>query len=153
MPKGNKRGVILFIVIGIIIVVVALATVILRIISNQARLTHHQVSRIQALYAAKAGMVLAFEKLRTGDWSQDPTRINYYCINGPVDASVTCSGASSLGDPLITDSKIHCGNPSIPCNVQIAVCPQALAASPCNTASVNNTIMLKVKTDYTYTSD
>lgn len=146
MPKGNKRGIILFIVIGIIIVVVVLTTVILRIISNQARLTHHQVSRIQALYAAKAGMVLAFEKLRTGAWSQNPVSIKYYCINGPVDASVTCSGAS-----LVLDPQIHCGNLSTPCNVQIAVCPQAPAAAPCNTASINNTIMLKIKTDYEYT--
>ena len=66
MPNRNKRGMILPIVIWVILAVVVLSTVTLRIISNQTRLTHHQVSRIQALYVAKAGMVWALEMLRTG---------------------------------------------------------------------------------------
>lgn len=66
MPNRNNKGAILFIVIGIILVVGALSTVILGIVSNHSRLIHHQVSRIQALYAAKAGMVWALEMLRTG---------------------------------------------------------------------------------------
>lgn len=67
MPRGSEKGMILFIVIGVILVVAALSTVILRIISNQARLTHHQVSRIQAQYAAKAGVIYALDKLRRHD--------------------------------------------------------------------------------------
>jgi hypothetical protein len=64
---NNKKGVLLFIVVGIIIVVATLSTVILRITLNQARLTHHQVSRIQSQYAAKAGVNYALEKLRRND--------------------------------------------------------------------------------------
>jgi len=64
MSDHNKKGQLLFIVLGTIIVVVALSTVILRIMLSQARLTHHQVSRIQAQYAAKAGVVYALDKLR-----------------------------------------------------------------------------------------
>lgn len=67
MPNCNKRGVILFIVIGVIMVVAMLSIVILRIISNQSRLTHHQLSRIQAQYAAKAGVLYALDKLRRND--------------------------------------------------------------------------------------
>ncbi len=48
-------------------VVSVLATVMLRIISNQARLTHHQVSRIQSQYAAKAAIVYTLDKLRRND--------------------------------------------------------------------------------------
>lgn len=48
-------------------VVATLSTVILRIILTQSRLTHHQVSRIQAQYAAKAGIVYALNKLRKND--------------------------------------------------------------------------------------
>ena len=66
-PNRNKKGVILFIVLGVIIVSTLLAAVILKTISNQSRLTHHQVSRIQAQYAAKAGVLLALDKLRIGD--------------------------------------------------------------------------------------
>ncbi|PIQ91077.1 MAG: hypothetical protein COV71_01185 [Candidatus Omnitrophica bacterium CG11_big_fil_rev_8_21_14_0_20_41_12] len=71
MPDSNKKGVILFIVLGVIMVSVLLATVVLRIISSQSRLTHHNVTRIQAQYAAKAGFLYAFDKLRRGDavWS------------------------------------------------------------------------------------
>ena len=67
MPNSNRKGVILFIVLGVIIVVATLSTVILRIILSQTRLTHHQVSRIQAQYAAKAGVNYALEMLRTND--------------------------------------------------------------------------------------
>lgn len=55
-------------VLSILVVTVILANIILAIISSQSRLTHHQVSRIQAYYAAQAGMNLAMEQLRTGAW-------------------------------------------------------------------------------------
>ncbi|MDP3041214.1 MAG: hypothetical protein Q8N62_00550 [Candidatus Omnitrophota bacterium] len=67
MPNRDKKGMILFIVIGIIMVVVILTTVILGAASNHARLTQHQVSRIQAQYAAKAGVIYALDKLRRND--------------------------------------------------------------------------------------
>jgi Tfp pilus assembly protein PilX len=67
MPNRNRKGVLLFIVLATIIVVVTLSTVILRIILSQSRLTHHQVSRIQAQYAAKAGVFYALDKLRRND--------------------------------------------------------------------------------------
>ncbi len=67
MPNRDKKGMILFIVIGIIMVVVILTTVILGAVSNHARLTLHQVSRIQAQYAAKAGVIYALDKLRRND--------------------------------------------------------------------------------------
>ena len=73
MPNRNRKGVLLFIVLGTIIVVATLATVILRIILSQSRLTHHQISRIQAQYVAKAGMVYALEMLRTNAWTYSPT--------------------------------------------------------------------------------
>ena len=50
-----------------------LAVVVLRIISSQSRLTHHQVGRIQALYAGKAGVVFAVDMLRKGTWTASGT--------------------------------------------------------------------------------
>lgn len=61
-----KKGILLFMVLGMILIIVILAVVILSIISSQSRLTHHQVSRIQAFYAAQAGMNYAVEMLRIG---------------------------------------------------------------------------------------
>jgi Tfp pilus assembly protein PilX len=72
MSNFGKKGVILFIVLGLVLVVATLAVAVLRIISNHSRLTHHQVSRIQAQYAAKAGLIYALDKLRRNDdasWS------------------------------------------------------------------------------------
>ncbi len=69
MPDRNRRGVLLFIVLATIFIVATLSITILQIILSQSRLTHHQVSRIQAQYAAKAGMVYALEMLRTGVWT------------------------------------------------------------------------------------
>lgn len=66
--KSKQKGLAIFMVLSILLVVIVLANVILAIISSQARFTHHQVSRIQAYYATQAGINYAIEKLRKGDW-------------------------------------------------------------------------------------
>ena len=67
MADRTNKGVILFMVIGVILVVVLFTGAMLKIISSQSRLTHHQVSRIQAQYAAKAAVLFALDKLRRND--------------------------------------------------------------------------------------
>jgi hypothetical protein len=67
--KQDKKGVVLFIVIGTVFIAVFLANVVLSIITSHGRLTHHQVSRIQAYYACMAGVNYALEQLRTGAWN------------------------------------------------------------------------------------
>lgn len=73
-------------VLSTIFIVVILANVVLTLITSQSRLTHHQVSRIQAYYAAQAGMNYAIEMLRLGDanWIPSPdapptTRVRTLC--------------------------------------------------------------------------
>ncbi len=69
MPNSNihnKKGIVLFVVLATIFMVILLGNIILNIMSSQSRLTHHQVSRIQAYYAATAGANYAFDKLRRG---------------------------------------------------------------------------------------
>ena len=66
--RFNKKGIVLFMVLGTLLVVVSLATVILSLILSHSRLTHHQTSRIQAYYAVLAGMNYGLENLRTGSW-------------------------------------------------------------------------------------
>ncbi len=70
MPKINagKRGIAIYLVLGALIMAVVLAKVILNLILNQASITHHRLSRVQAYYASLAGMNYALEKLRTGQW-------------------------------------------------------------------------------------
>jgi len=56
-------------VLATIMIVIILANIVLSIVLSQTRLTHHQVSRIQAYYAGLAGMNYALEQLRTGNWT------------------------------------------------------------------------------------
>jgi Tfp pilus assembly protein PilX len=65
----NQKGLILFIVLAVLVIAIILAGTILGIISNQSRITQHQSSRIRAYYAAKAGINLAWDKLRNESWS------------------------------------------------------------------------------------
>ena len=99
MLKRNKRGVILFIVIGVIIVSAMLAVVILRIISNQSRLTHHQLSRIQAQYAAKAGVLFALDKLRLNDTANGWNSVG--TINKKICKSLTSDLGCNLAGVII----------------------------------------------------
>lgn len=96
---NNKRGVALFIVLATLFVVLILGNVILNIVSSQARLTHHQVSRIQAYYAAQAGMNYAFESLRTGSWLPPGAggSNTYYLCNG-------CTTPPNINEPDLPHS-------------------------------------------------
>jgi len=64
--RFNKKGIVLFIVLGTLLVVVSLATVILNLVLNHAQFTQHQTNRIQAYYASMAGINYGLEKLRIG---------------------------------------------------------------------------------------
>jgi Tfp pilus assembly protein PilX len=78
----NNRGIALFIVLGMFFIVILLGNVVIGIMSNQARLTHHSVSRTQAYYAAQAATILAYERLRTGSWpipASNTNQIYYLC--------------------------------------------------------------------------
>jgi Tfp pilus assembly protein PilX len=63
----SRRGITLILILAVILVVVWLANIALVLISSQSRFTHHQVSRIQAFYAAQAGINYALERLRQRD--------------------------------------------------------------------------------------
>lgn len=62
----KSKGVALFFVVMTVIVVLILSVVILTTMSNQSRLTHHQVGRIQAYYASMASINYALEMLKIG---------------------------------------------------------------------------------------
>jgi len=68
----NKSGIALFIVLTTVIVVVLLGDITLKFIASQNTFSHESVRRIQAYYAAKAGMNYALENLRTRTWTFAP---------------------------------------------------------------------------------
>jgi len=131
MPNRDKKGVILFIVIGVTIVFIILATVILRVIANQSRLTHHQVSRIQAQYAAKAGIIYALDKLRLNNDANWPT-------TGTYTRTMYKSGASAAGD---------FNEPDLPSSIQsVSITVYAPGTG------ISGTRKITATADYLYTS-
>jgi Tfp pilus assembly protein PilX len=105
----NKKGILLYIVIATIVIVIILGNIIMNIMLNQGRLTTHQLNRIQAYYAAMAGINLAYERLRNGNdanWPRPEILFNKsytrcICRN----ASCTCpNGGSSVVDPAFSPS-------------------------------------------------
>jgi hypothetical protein len=107
----NKKGVVLIMVLGTLMVVTLLASVVLRLISSHYRLSHHEISRIQAYYAAMAGVNYAIDKLRMGNdpvcWSDSGDYTRRLCRTG-------CSGCD-INDPdlppHIQQVEINIGSP------------------------------------------
>lgn len=132
MPDCAKKGIILFIVIGVIMVVVLLSTVILRVVANQERLNHHQVSRIQAQYAAKAGVIYALDKLRnnTAGWSAVGTVVKRMCK--------TASGPDCLAPDVV--------EPDLPAAINYV---DISIYGP--NSGISNTRKVSAKATYTYT--
>jgi Tfp pilus assembly protein PilX len=60
----NKKGIVLYFVLAILLMVVILANIVLNFITSQSKLSSHGVKRIQAFYAAQAGVNYALEQLR-----------------------------------------------------------------------------------------
>ena len=131
-PRIGKKAVVLFIVLVTIIMVVTFASVILSIMLNQFRLTHHQTSRIQAYYAAQAGVNYAIERLRT-DWTIG-----------------TCTGSGCWWTFATGDFQ---PNTLVNNRVQIVFCPSgdtcAPVTSPCNPPT--GSFCINVTSVYTYT--
>jgi Tfp pilus assembly protein PilX len=108
MIRLDRKGIALFMVLATILVVVILCNIVLSIISSQSRLTHHEVSRIRAYYAAQAGLVYTMEKLRNGSWPSSGASDRYYCMalvaggaGACVDSGVTLNGTIPY-DKMVT---------------------------------------------------
>jgi Tfp pilus assembly protein PilX len=108
----NKKGVALYFVLAILLVVIILANVVLNFVSSQQRLTSHQVKRVQAYYAAQAGINYALEQLRLnnatynnsgngGTWRICGT--NYKSSNPPTTTNI-CNGVGNLTEPTFPPS-------------------------------------------------
>ncbi len=95
-PGISQKGVALYLVLATLLVVIVLANVVLSIISSQSRLTHHQISRIQAYYADMAGINYAFEMLRTGTWTIPASSASY--------TLTLCRSGCSINEPDLPSS-------------------------------------------------
>jgi len=75
-----RKGVILVVVIGIMLVIFTLALAALFLMTQQSRIAEHKIKRSKAFFAAQAGMVLALEQLRLGVWVPG----NTYCLSNGI---------------------------------------------------------------------
>ncbi len=71
-PFQNRKGVALLMTIGMLLMAVILANVVLTLMLSHSRLTQHQVGRIQAYYAAMAGINMAVDNLINNPTGWDP---------------------------------------------------------------------------------
>lgn len=84
----------LYLVLGILFLTILVAQVFFSVVLNQSSVSYHQITRTQAFYAAKLGMVYAIDRLSNGSDSQwqDATQFTrYICRN---DTITTCMDAS-----------------------------------------------------------
>lgn len=137
--KAAEKGVVLLIVLGTVLVISVLTTALLAIIYNQSRLTHHQVSRIKAYYAAIGIMNYAQEQLRKGVWVPNPDGITY---------KYACFTAKGCIDAVTNDYPIA-DDADIPYKVQVKIFPLGTVDVGWFTGS--GITQIEIKTDYTYT--
>ena len=136
----KKSGIILFIALMTLLIVVLLANVVLSLMSSQSRITQHQIGRIQAFYAAQAGMVYALEMLRkgtaSGGWNQAS------CAP-PGCAFPDANFPSTVRDPVSNTTS----------QIRIVFCPQGLtcnpSTTPCVTPAADYPFCINVTADYT----
>jgi Tfp pilus assembly protein PilX len=127
----------MYMVLVTLLIVVVLANVVLTIMSSQSRLTHHQVSRIQAYYAALAGVNYAVEMLRSGsdttNWPMPAADASY--------SKTLCRSGCDIND---TDLPLSVAR------VDITVAGKDV--SGCNPPTSGIPACISATADYTYTS-
>lgn len=153
MPQSkiNKKGVAMFMVLATILVVVVLANVVLSIISSQSRLTRHEVSRVQAYYAAQAGLIYTMEKIRINDWPFSGGVDRYYCM------ALTSGGPGQCIDVGVPDNIIpfdagvtRAYDPGTGLQGSYKVQVKVYADGTGNPVPPANTRCVEAKVDYTF---
>jgi len=128
MLRSNSpaKGVALIAVLTVLLVVAILGSIMAMLMSSQGTLTHHQVQRVRASYAAQAGINLAYSKLCQGLWAYNTN----YAINC---TSAACTGA-------VTNPANRFSDPGIPFEVIIRVGPVVVGGPRPGTASIDASV-------------
>lgn len=129
MSKSDKsvKGVALVAVLTVLLVVAILGSIIAMLMSSQGTLTHHQIQRVRASYAAQAGINLAYSKLCQGLWPYN----DRFAINC---ASAACTGS-------VTNDALHrYSDPGIPFEVIITVGPVVSGGPRPGTAAIDASV-------------
>ncbi len=118
-----KKGVVLVVVMGVVMVMCILALASMFLMTQESRIAEHKIKRNRAFYSAQAGMVLALDQLRLGAWVPG----NTYCLsNGTAPNLGGCAGT-------ITDLAIKH-------DVRIVIAPVAGGGAFAGTSQVDITV-------------
>ena len=120
----DRKGAAFFIVLAAIFTVILLAGIMLTLMSSHSRLTHHQVSRIQAYYAAMAGVNYALDRLSNGTDSEWPVSGGY--------TRTMCRGDCNITDPNLPPSVVEV-------NISVGTAGSCLGGTTCVNATANYT--------------
>ena len=94
-----RKGVILVVIIGVMLVIFTLALAALFLMTQQSRIAEHKIKRTKAFFAAQAGMVYALEQLRKGDAIVSPHSVSPATPTQgyPVNANITVNAGAGVG--------------------------------------------------------
>jgi Tfp pilus assembly protein PilX len=112
----SRKGMALYLVLTVLIVVVIIAGMFLNLVLSQGRLTHHQVSRTQAYFAARMGMNYAIEMLSRND----PQWLSTAAFNRTIcsDAAAGCTKTEPNLPPSIRNVTIYVGDVAAGTNIR-----------------------------------
>ena len=93
-----KKGVVLVVVIGVMLVIFTLALAALFLMTQQSRIAEHKIKRTRAFFAAQAGMVYALEQLRKGVAIVSPHSVSPTTPTQgyPLDANITVNAGAGV---------------------------------------------------------
>ncbi|MCF7874013.1 MAG: hypothetical protein K9L84_04630 [Candidatus Omnitrophica bacterium] len=95
-----KKGFVLIVIFGVLIVISLLAVAAINLMRQQSRVTEHRIKRKKGILAAQAGMIHAIEELRKNN---DPSGNNALTINGlNVDIDYTDDNSGPKGTDPVT---------------------------------------------------
>jgi hypothetical protein len=97
-----KKGVVLVVVIGIMLVVFILGLVALYLMTQESRLAEHKIRRTRAFFAAQAAITRVVAQLRTGDITP-PITINDIQIGAGLDHPYPIRVDVEVGEPITAD--------------------------------------------------
>ncbi|MCX5705542.1 MAG: hypothetical protein NTZ92_05760 [Candidatus Omnitrophica bacterium] len=137
------------IVLATILIVVILASIIFGLVLSQSRLTHHQVSRIQAYYANQAAINFALENLRTSVWTTADCPPPAGCV-----AALAYNPATHPATQFVLDLANDFSPPNVISNVTITIIPaQSINPPPaaCYRNPLDTIACITSTATYTYT--
>lgn len=129
IPCREEKGVALILVLGMFLVGIVFANIALVVVLNQARITRHRTGRIQAYYAAQAGMVYELSRLNTVSACKDET---FNLPDDPYIPKTISSIVITTRVPVWVPSlgRFQCNGVSVPDGTQCCVSVKAVYAPP-----------------------